>query len=222
MIDLKITLQILGTLVALVGIPKVYLDSSIASRSRLRDDYKFAKEYLSDVHGEESMHRYLREKGSQAITGKRDADPEHVEFLLSLVKPSKALHLYAAGKQCLETSYANGNRYLENPNRSGVVSLVFKNRFQKRWKRNFVRWFFFLLYCVPASSLMWAPGLIRHVVDDVDRQLALVVAWFPIAILLGWFLISKAKRITWAALLMKLIAEDRELKEHIRFREATK
>lgn len=222
MISLSVALQVLGTLTALVGIPRFYLDNSIASRSRLRDEYKFAKEYLGDVRGEESMHRYLREKGSQAITGKRDADPEHVEFLLSLFKPSKALHLYASGKECLETDYAKGNRYLENPNRSGVVSLVFKKQFQKRWKRNFVRWFFFVLYCVPASSLMWAPEVIRHAVHDVDWQLALLGAWFPIAIVLGWSFISKAKRITWAALLMQLIADDREVKEHIRLRETAK
>ncbi|BCZ84815.1 hypothetical protein PTKU64_84900 [Paraburkholderia terrae] len=219
MIDPKVILQLFGTLATVVGIPKLYLDSSLALRSRLREEYKFAKEYLTDLDCEGGLHPYLREKGSEAITGRRDANPEHVEYLLALLKPSEALQLYAVSKEYLETEYTNGNRYLQNPNRSGVVRLVFKKKYRKRWKRSVIKWGFFVLYCIPASSLMWTPELIRLMVHDLNGQLAFAGVWFVTAFLLGWFFISRARRVSWAALLIKKIAEDREIKEHIRLRE---
>ncbi|MCE7033575.1 hypothetical protein LY625_13310 [Lysobacter sp. GX 14042] len=38
-------------------------------KSQLREEYKFAKEFIADLRGVASDHEFLRQRGSHALTG---------------------------------------------------------------------------------------------------------------------------------------------------------
>lgn len=102
MLSLTTALSVSVTVIAWVGLPKLYLETLFASRNRAREDYKFAKEYLNDLHDEKPLHPFLRQKACQVLTGDRDTRARDVEYVLSLPDPDIALQLYVRGKSYLE------------------------------------------------------------------------------------------------------------------------
>lgn len=79
-------LKFLGIFVSIFAIYKVVVDVVLAHSSRRRDEYAFAKQYVSDVYSS-GEHRYTLEKGFFALTGKLYSI-EEIKLLLSQSTPS--------------------------------------------------------------------------------------------------------------------------------------
>ncbi len=103
--------------------------------SHLRDEYKFAKEFMEALHAPDSMHPFLREKGFQAIAGDNQLSADEVEYLLSLQKPDQALRDYVLGK-----------RYLDHLPHMGNLQVKFRAKYEGSWSRNWRKTFYLLAY----------------------------------------------------------------------------
>ena len=79
-------LKFVGVFVSIFAIYKVVVDVVLAHSSRRRDEYAFAKQYVSDVYNG-GEHRYTLEKGFFALTGKLYSI-EEIKLLLSQSTPS--------------------------------------------------------------------------------------------------------------------------------------
>ncbi len=122
--DAEIILKFLAALVGLIGAAKIFYDFSTGRRSRMRDEYKFAKDFFLDLNSTSPMHPFLREKGYQAIAGTSLISGEIIEYLLTLTRPDRAMR-----------DYVLGEHYLEHISRSGDLKIEFKEKYKENWTR---------------------------------------------------------------------------------------
>lgn len=128
--DIDVLLKSITVLVGVFGVGKVLYEFVIGRKGRMRDEYRFAHEFLSAVEANPDMHPYLKEKGYQAIAGDSTLSADEVKYLLSVVKPDRALKDYVLGRQ-----------YLEHLPHAGNLQVAYKHRYRNEWSR---RWRLYL------------------------------------------------------------------------------
>jgi len=128
---IKIGLLCLGMVTAAKGL----FDLSIGRKSKLRDEYKFAKDFLTDVDNFGEMHPYLKEKGYQAIAGDEKVTATEMEYLLSLRNPEQAIKDYVIGRD-----------YLEHLSVLEDLQIRFKKKYETKWSRMWRMCFYFACY----------------------------------------------------------------------------
>jgi hypothetical protein len=181
--DYDLIIKIATVCIGLVGATKGLYDLSIGRRSKLREEYKFAKEFFDFSNINKDIHPYLREKGYQAIAGDATMSGKEVEYLLSLNRPDQALKDYVMGRKYLEHLPSHGN-----------LQIRFKEKYKSRWSRRWRMYSYLILYFTFAFA-GFAP-LIFSSYFHMDLRNAMtafaisVVAFGPYAL---WFIRSAAK-----------------------------
>ncbi|MFL9898833.1 hypothetical protein PQR71_11815 [Paraburkholderia fungorum] len=109
----------------------------------MRDEYKFAKDYLEDQSKNPKMHPFLRELGCRAIAGDERLTAEEVEYLLSLTNPDRALKDYVMGRPYLAHLPTGGNLKVNFREK-------FRKAFPRKWRQfSFCFYTFYLLHSLP-------------------------------------------------------------------------
>lgn len=131
-----------GTLLfGVIGAGKILYDLSLGKRSRMRDEFNFAKAFLDVVRSDPNLHPYLREKGYAAIAGDANLSADQVEYLLTLLKPERALRYFVLGRP-----------YLDHLPDSGDLQIEFKPKYRKIWSRKWRLYLYLGLYFVLAFA----------------------------------------------------------------------
>jgi hypothetical protein len=133
--DYDLIVKVAGVGIGLVGAARGLYDLSIGKRSKLREEYKFAKEFIEFINANKVIHPYLKDKGYQAVAGDSAISGEEVEYLLSLTRPEKALKDYVMGK-----------KYLEHLPNHGNLQIKFKEKYKTKWSRRWRMYAYLLLY----------------------------------------------------------------------------
>ncbi|MBL0568643.1 hypothetical protein JD505_05020 [Aeromonas hydrophila] len=129
-------LKVIGALASLFAIYKVVVDVVLARSSRRRDEYKFTKEYISDLQGG-SEHLYVLEKGFFALTGKIYPISE-INVLLSQKSPSVSLSLRS-----------DSGSFVQFDDES--QKYIWKGKYKNKYIRKYAGKLFFFLYLITAS-----------------------------------------------------------------------
>jgi hypothetical protein len=148
--------KIISAIVAVAGVGKIIYDVTTGNKSRLREDYKFAKEFLEDLKNNPDLHPFAVEKGYQAIAGSKFISAEEVSYLLSLKNPNKCLNDYLLSRKYLQKLDTNGDLYL-----------AFSNKYSSPLSRNLRKGVFFTLYvCFALISIVpiFVPQYFRFIV----------------------------------------------------------
>lgn len=103
----------------------------------LREEYKFARDFIKEVSESPNMHPFLKQKGYQAIAGDTRLSASEIEYLLTLHDSVRSLKDYVLGKP-----------YLEHLATAAGSQVVFKRKFESRWPRLLRKFFFFALYLI--------------------------------------------------------------------------
>lgn len=99
-------LKIVGALVATAT--SVYTLWQLANNDkqgkwgRLREEYKFAKEFLVELRKEPEMSDFQRAKGYRALAGFQAIGVKDGDYLMSLEEPAKAMDRYVMGFDYVE------------------------------------------------------------------------------------------------------------------------
>lgn len=96
---LIILMKISGLVGSVFTAYKLFQEVFLNKKPRLRDEYKFAKDFLNDIAAVEQRHPYLIEKGYAAISGKESLTAKEIIYLLSQPWPSLSLRQYAAARR---------------------------------------------------------------------------------------------------------------------------
>jgi hypothetical protein len=100
-----------------------------AHRGNLREEYKFAKEFLDAYFKDpKSMHTYTKQKGFAALVGGNHIDSGVVEYLLTIVNPVLSIERFVVGK-----------KYLVHQPTAGDEEVAFTNRYLKKGRRGFLK-----------------------------------------------------------------------------------
>jgi hypothetical protein len=119
---------------------KILRELSSTKTSKLREEYKFAKEFLEyKANKDGKAHPYIWEKGLQALAGTNKIKPEEVEYILSLKNPS----------QCLK-DFVLARRYLEDIETTGDLKLSFKKKYKADASRKWRKLYYVIQYFITA------------------------------------------------------------------------
>ncbi len=189
--DLELVAKIVAALGAIGGLGKILYEVLIGKRGRMREEYKFAKEFLDAVERTPNMHPYIREKGYQAISGDHTLSADEVEYLLTLVKPDRALRDYVLGRP-----------YLEHFPHAGNLQIAYKKRYRSNWSRRWRLYLYVTLYFCFALAA-FAPFMLASLTTASGTE----ILWaniFSIAIFgpYAWWSIKAGARIYRAKMLV--------------------
>ncbi len=89
--EIETIIKILSVTIAIPGASKIIYDISTGSKSQLREEYKFAKEFTEEIKNNPTLHPFAVEKGYHAIAGSTTLGSQEVAYLLSLKNPGQCL-----------------------------------------------------------------------------------------------------------------------------------
>lgn len=96
---LEFAAKAVGLFASIFTASKLFLEVVLNRKTRLRDEYKFVKDFLTDIGTPSSPHPYLIEKGFAAISGKDNLTAEEIRFFLSQRNPSLSLRHFSAARE---------------------------------------------------------------------------------------------------------------------------
>ncbi|MDR1994628.1 hypothetical protein [Azonexus sp.] len=182
--DYDLLTKVITVVIGAIGAGKLMYDLAIGKSGRMRDEYKFAKDFLQDVKSNGQLHPFLREKGYQAIAGDRSINADEIEYLLSLEGPERALRDYVLGRP-----------YLEHLPEAGNLQITYRKKYKASWARRWRKLFYVLAYAVLAF-LAFAPLLLSKVIFKTPGQM--LVGFVVSASVFGpyaWFALKAGARI---------------------------
>lgn len=136
-LNFKLVTLILGGVTGIIATWRIVVELIRGKHGSLRDEYKFAKEFLNDLKANSGMHPFLKQKGLQAIAGNTNLSTVEVEYLLSLQDSARALK-----------DYAFGGIYLEHRATAGGQQISFRVKYSTPWSRRWRKAAYVALYLV--------------------------------------------------------------------------
>ena len=106
-------------------------------KSQLRDEYRFAREFIADLEDVAKNSPFLQQKGCYALTGNATVEFPALQYMLGLSNPERSIRDYSFG-------YA----YIEHVVTAQDAQIRFKQKFQNWRKRFAIKCFFLLSYLV--------------------------------------------------------------------------
>ena len=119
-------------------------------KSQLREEYRFAREFIADLEGAAKDSPFLQQKGCYALTGDAAVQYPALQYMLSLGNPERALR-----------DYSLGYSYIEHIVTAQDTQIRFKRQFQSSRRRFAIKLFFWLSYI--ATYLLACSPLLLHI-----------------------------------------------------------
>lgn len=138
--------KIIMAIGAMIGVAKIFYELSSSSKLRLREEYKFAKEFLADLDEEVPPHHLAVERGYYALAGTSSIHVSDIRYLISLSNPNKSL-----------SDYALSRRYVELNKKAHRIE--FRSKYQNRFSRVWRKLYYLIIYTL-ASLLAMSPLLL--------------------------------------------------------------
>lgn len=179
--ELSFLSSIVSMVVALVTVAVAVYQLPLNSKSKLKEEYRFAKEFLVDIVENKKLHHLAVERGYYAIAGTSSIKVSDLIYLVSLVAPDKCIKDYILARVYVEFDEV-------------VQKIVFKSRYKNSGYRLFVKVSYSVLYVV-FGSLAVAPYLF---VGQLTFLPDLAVVKLVFLLFFGFF----ALRFLWAFIKM--------------------
>ncbi|UUQ64865.1 hypothetical protein NLK61_27345 [Pseudomonas fuscovaginae UPB0736] len=163
--DWQIVLHLLAAVGAIAGAAKVIIDFSTGSKARLKEDYRFAKEFLHDFTNSEELHPLAIERGFYAIAGTTSIKATDIAHLVSLHEPHQRLKDYVLSRQYVELNSINHR-------------VEFRRKYRKPLVRKSRKVLGLMLYVLTASAAM-GPFLSIGFLHFAPKYLLLTLLTLP-------------------------------------------
>lgn len=130
----ELAVKLITALVGILGVGKIIYEYTSGLQSKLREEYKFAKEFLGQEKLEE-LHPFAREKGYQAIAGSSIFTQKEIEYILSLSNPAQRLKDYKKAKLLFEKMETEGK-----------FKLTYRKKYNSAWMLKWRKGFYIFSY----------------------------------------------------------------------------
>lgn len=149
--EIETIFKLVTAALGIFGVARIIYDFSTGSKNKLREEYRFAKEFLRDLSQEPRLHPLAIEKGYYAIAGTTSIKSKEIEYVLSLENPDTCLKDYALSRQYLEHIDKNGNFKIE-------FSKKYRSHFSRNWRKTVhVLVYFFGAFIALSPFLLFKP-----------------------------------------------------------------
>jgi len=123
--DIELVTKLLTVAGSVFALYKVITEFVISKKSRLREEFKFIKEFIADLKPD--THPFVIEKGYLAITGDSTLSAQEITYFLSLASPGQALKKYSVARKYVEFKEATETE---------AAKVVFRNGYtdnKRKW-----------------------------------------------------------------------------------------
>jgi hypothetical protein len=181
--DISTIIKSIAAIATLVGAGKAYYDLIAGKSVRLRDDYRFSREFLNDIQ-KGDLHPYSIEKGYQALANSTVVSTSEIEYILTLENPVKCLRDYVLAHHYLEKISVDGNH-----------KISFKQKYVSKWPRLWRKILHIVLYGAFAF-LAFTPLIFGKMLDLQLSQIVIAQCIaFPCFGMYAWFSLKSFARI---------------------------
>lgn len=184
--QLETIFKTITAIFAIAGVGKTFYEMRTGNKSRLREEYKFARDFLEEIKSNSNLHLFALEKGYQAIAGTKTVNIEEIAYLLSLKNPDKCLNDYLLGR-----------KYFKNLDTHNDFKLQFSDKYSNTWSRKWRKGLYLTFYLV-FSCIALAPLIIPQYLP-----FRLLIITMPVYGVCAFFFIDKFSRICRAEQLVK-------------------
>jgi len=164
-VDIEIIIKITTAIFAVLGAAKIIYEFSSGSKLKLREEYRFAKEFLNDIDQKPKPHHLAIERGYYAIAGTSAIKASEISHLISLSSPDKSLKDYVLSR-----------KYVELNERSHKIE--FRKKYKNRWSRNWRKGLCLTVYFL-GSFLAISPFILTHPFNLELKFMLLAFATIP-------------------------------------------
>ena len=177
--------------IGIFTLAKMFFEITSIRRVRAREEYRFAREFLSDV-ASGAIHPFAKEKGYQAISGDRGLKSSEVEYLLSLHEPEKALRYYVLGRS-----------YLKHLPDQGNLQVDFAPKYQRERARKMRIYFYTAVYAIFVFTSTTPLIFSRYISSNIGNIFVLFAILASTLFPIGILALREAVKIHRAGLLVK-------------------
>ena len=174
-------------IVGAFGTWKLIVELLRSRHGYLREEYRFAREFLSNLEENPKMHPFLLQKGYQAIAGDTRHSAAEIEYLLTLQDAPRALKDFTLGRPYLD--------YLDT---APGAKIALKAKFQGSWQRLWRKGMYLALY-VGCYALGVSPIYLAKSGQVLPMFALTALVCFPA----GYFALRAGVRIARAEVLVK-------------------
>jgi hypothetical protein len=160
--DIELIAKLVTVAGSIFALYKVIVEFVISKKSRLRKEFKFIKDFITDLKPD--THPFVVEKGYLAITGDSTLTAKEITYLLSLSSPAQALQKYSVSRKYVEFKEATETE---------KAKVVFRDKYTES-KRKWVKRINIATYIVFAT-LAFAPIPFAKDIFGTNWQVGLVV-----------------------------------------------
>ena len=125
--DIELFAKLVTVAGSVFALYKVIAKFVISKKSRLRGEFKFIKEFITDLKPD--THPFVIEKGYLAISGDSSLTAREITYLLSLPSPAQALKKYSTARKYVE---------FKEPTEIEAGRVVFREKYSEN-KRNWIK-----------------------------------------------------------------------------------
>lgn len=166
--DIELFAKLVTVAGSVFALYKVIAEFVISKKSRLREEFKFIKEFISDLKPE--THPFVIEKGYLAISGDSTLTAKEITYLLTLPFPGQALKKYSAARKYVE---------FKEPSATESGRVVFREKYSES-KRTWVKRLNLISYVIFAT-FAFAPIPFAKDIFGPNWQVGLVVIAMSLA-----------------------------------------
>lgn len=163
--DFEIVLKIFGCVAAIAATARVVFEFSSGGKARLRDEYRFAKEFLTDIDNKKPLHPLVVERGYLAIAGNSRISSDEIAYLIELENPSSRLKDYVLARHYVEF-------------RAQKNQIEFKKKYAKNFARIWRKVAWITVYFI-ASVIALSPFLVIGIFKLHPRYYAFLLVTLP-------------------------------------------
>jgi hypothetical protein len=160
--DIELFAKLVTVAGSVFALYKVIAEFVITKKSRLREEFKFIKEFIADLKPD--THPFVIEKGYLAITGDSTLTAKEITYLLSLSSPAQALKKYSVARKYVEFKEATATE---------KAQVAFRDKYTEN-KRKWVKRLNLATYILFAT-LAFAPIPFARDIFGTNWQVGLVV-----------------------------------------------
>lgn len=160
--DIELFAKLITVAGSVFALYKVIAEFVISKKSRLREEFKFIKEFIADLKPD--THPFVIEKGYLAITGDASLKAKEITYLLSLPSPGQALKKYSVARKYVEFKEATADE---------KERVVFREKYTDSKRKRVKGWN--LAAYIAFATLAFAPIPFAKEIFGSNWQVALVV-----------------------------------------------
>ncbi|WP_095129527.1 hypothetical protein [Pseudomonas sp. Irchel s3h14] len=163
--ELGYIIKIIVALGTMAGAAKVVYELSVGGKLRLREEYRFAKEFLKDLETTPKLHHLAEERGYYALAGTSSMKASEIKYLVSLRDADRRLKDYVLAR-----------RYVVL--KEGTNKIGFRDKYRSVWSRTWRKVIHIITYMI-GSFLSFSPLLVIQPFGLPPKYMLLVFITLP-------------------------------------------